>query len=268
MSPDVLAQFDHDERYAAVFPGLRREVAGSVVRHVDQVGHSGVVIHARLSAETADAAIEEQITYFAQQGQDFEWKFFQHDSPADVPERLRSRGFHIDDPEAVLILDLATTAPVTRGDVGVRRIATAAELEEVATVKQQVYGRGADDLIARLAFELEHAPGYLVVYVARVDEKPAATAWIRFPEHSAFASLWGGSTLPERRNRGLYTALLAARLGEARRRGFRYVTVDAGAMSRPILQRRGFFQLTCATACTWDGSRTPHGQSTHIRESE
>jgi len=27
-----------------------------------------------------------------------------------------------------------------------------------------------------------------------------------------FASLWGGSTLPELRNRGLYTSLLAARI--------------------------------------------------------
>ena len=73
----------------------------------------------------------------------------------------------------------------------------------------------------------------------------------RFPAHSAFASLWGGSTLPELRGRGLYTGLLAARLQEARARGARYLTVDAGPMSRPILERRGFRLLTHATACTW-----------------
>ena len=71
------------------------------------------------------------------------------------------------------------------------------------------------------------------------------------PPRSAFASLWGGSTLPELRKRGLYTSLLNARLEEARQRGFRYLTVDAGDMSRPILEKRGFRLLTHATACNW-----------------
>lgn len=100
---------------------------------------------------------------------------------------------------------------------------------------------------------MQHAPDHLSVYVAYVNAIPAACGWIRFPQASAFASLWGGSTLPELRKRGLYTALLAARVQEAIRRGAPYLTVDAGHMSRPILEKRGFRLLTYATACTWHG---------------
>ncbi len=64
------------------------------------------------------------------------------------------------------------------------------------------------------------------------------------------------STLPAYRRRGLYTALLAARVREARARGVPYLTIDAGSMSRPIVTRHGFELLTTAVSCEWksDGS--------------
>src|SRR5262249_32717301 len=113
------------------------------------------------------------------------------------------------------------------------------------------YGDGSRELVERLAWELAHAPGYLSVYLAELQGQPAACGWARFPAGSAFASLWGGSTLAELRGQGLYTDLLAARLQEALARGYRPLTVDAGPMSRPTLERRGFRLLTYATACTW-----------------
>jgi GNAT superfamily N-acetyltransferase len=235
----------------AVFPGSRREETPDVVRHVDLIGHSGVVIYSALSADTVEAAIDAQIDHFRHAGQEFEWKVYQHDQPADLVIRLAARGFDVDEPEAVLVLDLSGYPPSSSR--GVRRVERRDELYEVASVKERVYGKGAADLINQLAFEMEHARDYLSVYVAYLDDVPAATAWIRFREHSAFASLWGGATLPGARNRGLYTSLLAARIEEARQRGYPYVTVDAGNMSRPILEKHGFRVLTYATACTWHG---------------
>ena len=87
------------------------------------------------------------------------------------------------------------------------------------------------------------------VYVAEAEGRPVSHGWVRFPR-SLFASLWGGSTVLEYRGRGLYSQLVSARVEEARRRGYQYVTVDARHMSRPILERRGFLRLTTATACT------------------
>ena len=255
----LLERFDADERFAAEFPGLRREETATVVRHIDLLGHSGVVLFSRLNADNVDAAIQEQVDFFGALPQDFEWKAYAHDAPADLVSRLARQGFDVDEPEAVMVADLQTAPaldPLTDTAIVVRRVTSRAELADVAAVKQQVYGHGAADLLDQLGFELDNAPDYLSVYLAEVDGTPAATAWLRFRRGSAFASLWGGSTLPEHRNRGLYTALLAARLAEARARGMRYVTVDAGAMSRPILEKRGFSVLTYATACVY---RSAHG---------
>jgi GNAT superfamily N-acetyltransferase len=71
---------------------------------------------------------------------------------------------------------------------------------------------------------------------------PVSAGWTRL--HGRFAALFGGSTLAEHRGRGVYRALLASRLDEARRLGASYALVDAGPMSRPILTRLGFAELT------------------------
>jgi predicted acetyltransferase len=74
---------------------------------------------------------------------------------------------------------------------------------------------------------------------------------VYYHPHSQFADLWGGSTLPNCRGRGLYTAVLAARVQEAVQRGYRFLTIDASPMSRPIVARHGFRLLTYAHACEW-----------------
>jgi GNAT superfamily N-acetyltransferase len=59
-------------------------------------------------------------------------------------------------------------------------------------------------------------------------------------------ALFGGSVLPEARGRGVYRALLCARWDFAVERGTPALTVQAGRMSKPILERLGFVQLAAA----------------------
>jgi GNAT superfamily N-acetyltransferase len=247
----LLALYDHDERFGATSPGLRREALPDLVRQVDLVGSTGAVIYSRLSKDNVDEAITAQTADFAAIGQDFEWKVYGHDQPADL---VAARGFETDETEAVLVLDVESAAASAPSHT-VKRITQPNELEEAALVKSQVYRGDADKLFKRLALELSEDPDCLSVYLAYHERTPAACGWIRFPRNSAFASLWGGSTLPELRGRGLYTSLLDARREEARQRGFRYLTVDAGHMSRPILEKHGFGLLTYATACNWSRPR-------------
>jgi GNAT superfamily N-acetyltransferase len=257
---DLLALYDADERFAATYADTRREELPALVRHVDLVGTSSVVLYARLSSTTADAAIQEQVAYFTALGHDLEWKAFAHDQPPDLVERLSRHGFAIDEREAILVLDLLSSPPVSGSSARVRRITHPDDLRDVAVVRERVYAaRSADGLVDRLAYELEHTPDGISIYVADLEGAPAACAWIRFPRSSAFASLWGGATAPEVRNRGLYTDLLAARVLAAQQRGFRYLTVDARSTSRPILEKRGFQMLTFATACTWSAGAVERG---------
>lgn len=53
----------------------------------------------------------------------------------------------------------------------------------------------------------------------------------------------GGATIAAARSRGAYRALIAARWEEGRRRGTPTLITQAGAMSRPILERLGFEEV-------------------------
>ena len=109
---------------------------------------------------------------------------------------------------------------------------------------------GFDWVYQRLGRHLE-IPGYLSLYVAYVDNEPASCGWAYFRSTSQFAGLYGGSTISKARKHGLYTALLAARVQDALRRGMRLLTIDATPMSRPIAARYGFERITSVRECVY-----------------
>jgi len=247
----LLALYDQHERFAPTYPDTRREELPRLGRQDDLIGHSGTVIFSRLTSASADAAIAEECRYFQSLGQELEWKAYAHDQPPDLVQRLAAHGFAVDETEAILVLDVGDPpAALLAPTPNVKRLHQVDELRDVSAIKQHL---GDNRPFERLAYELEHAPDYLSVYVVYAGDLAAGCGWIRCAKASPFASLWGGATLPALRNRGFYTALLAARVQEARTRGWRYVTIDAGYMSRPIVEKRGFRLLTYATACNWHG---------------
>lgn len=260
--PDFLEIYDQEQRIDVVYPSVERQVLPGVIRHVDKNGVMSQILYTNLDERTADAAIQEQLDFFA--GQNFEWKYFTHDKPADLKDRLEKRGFEIGDAEAILMLDLEDApeslfAPVTHD---VRRITDPVVVPDIMTIQSIVFGDPnaappdpADNWVAKqLAEELRTVPDQLSVYAAYAEDGVAASsAWVRFPSGNRFASLWGAATLPQYRGRGFYTAVLRTRIQEARARGRRFLTVDASAMSRPILEKFGFRWITTSYPCTWQG---------------
>jgi hypothetical protein len=85
--------------------------------------------------------------------------------------------------------------------------------------------------------------------IAEVEGTVVCAGWIRYVAGTSFATLWGGSTLPEYRNRGVYSAVVGYRAALAVRRGYDLLQVDASPNSRPILLRRGF--VSVATTTPW-----------------
>jgi GNAT superfamily N-acetyltransferase len=252
---ELLAIFDREQRREIEFPNIRREVTPHTVRHVVLAGKPGgaFLLHSRLDESNVDAVIESEIAYFESLGLDFEWKAYDYDTPADLLARLAARGFEVEDPEAVMVLDFehASTAlwqPITQD---VRRLTDPAQLVEIADLKAAMEGEKFDWLAKALADEMAADSERIQFYMAYADGVPACSAWIRYHPGTQFASLWGGSTLPAYRGRGLYTAVLSVRAQEARRRGYRFLTIDASPMSRPIVAKHGFQFLTFAHACNW-----------------
>ncbi|HEY2354716.1 MAG TPA: GNAT family N-acetyltransferase [Gaiellaceae bacterium] len=91
---------------------------------------------------------------------------------------------------------------------------------------------------AEQLWTFRNEPGSNVVFVAVADEEIVAFAGARYGRATVY--LGGSGTRPDRRGRGAYKALVRARWDAAVERGTPVLTVGAGAMSRPILERLGF----------------------------
>jgi len=256
---EILALYEEELRIELEDPDMQKESLPLVVRHVRADPGMGFITFSRLHETTADAEIQAQMAYFAQRKLPFEWEVFAYDKPSDLEERLVAYGFkpdlEPDDPGAVLVLDLHDAPPTLLSQVAadVRQVARH-QLDDVVRVEERVWGGDFDWLKARLHRHMD-IPGYLSVFVAWVDQDPACCGWVYYHPHSHFATLRGGSTIREHRQRGLYAAILSVRAQQAIDRGYRFLTVDAAPMSRPILEKLGFQLLTYARSYKWRAVR-------------
>jgi GNAT superfamily N-acetyltransferase len=250
---DLRALYDREQRLDIVWSDAERTELPHLVRHVTLDAERGFVLYSNLNEENADQAISTQLDYFCARNIPFEWKAFSHDQPADLRDRLAHYGIVTDEEEAVMVLDLAANPDLLnaapRGDV--RRIEDLQDLTLLVAIEEAIWGRSFASLSERLRANMLSAPEALSVYLAYADGIPAAAAWTYFHAGTHFASIWGGSTLPQYQGQGLYTALLSIRAQEAAARGFRFLTVDAGPMSEPILTRQGFETIAYAYPCEW-----------------
>ena len=217
------------------------------------------ILYSRLTPENADQVIEEQVADFERLGLEFEWKLYDHDQPPYLRERLAAHGFEIEEAEALMVLDLAQISetllrPVTHD---IRRITDPEQIyTAVIAVQEEIWQENQAQHAEELAQELRLDGDHISFYAGYAADRPVCSAWIRFNETGSFASLWGGSTLPAHRKHGFYTALVAVRAQEAIQRGYRFLTIDASPMSRPIVARHGFQLLTFTHPCKWHPSST------------
>jgi ribosomal protein S18 acetylase RimI-like enzyme len=244
----VLAAFDTQLRDTVRPLGVGRpERVGKVVRCVSPWpdGWNGVD-WSDLDASTADAAIAEQVAYFGELGRSFEWKYYAHDKPDDLPDRLRAAGLEPGEEETLMVAalaDLPTDLPVPDG-IELHAATDDSALTLTRQVHDEVFGgdhrRMADSLRERLAEDADS----LVVVLAMAGETPVCSARVDFHPGTDFASLWGGGTLPQWRRRGIYRAMVAHRARLAADRGYTYLRIDALPASRPILEKLGFTRLS------------------------
>jgi GNAT superfamily N-acetyltransferase len=252
---ELLALYDQEQRFEVLFPGFRREVRGPVVCYLDTTptGDANFILYSQLTADNADEVIQAEVDYFQKNGRSCEWKLYDHDTPADLRQRLEAHGFTIGEEEAIMALDLSQAPDILLQPtpIDVRRLTDPADVAQVVAIEEAVWGGDRSSWGDRLVAEMRDVPDYLSIYVAYVAGDPACAGWLNFPANSKFASLWGGSTKPQYRKQGLYTAVLAARVQEAIQRGYRFLTIDASPMSRPIVAKHGFQLLTLAYEANW-----------------
>ena len=163
---------------------------------------------------------------------------------------------------AAMILTEAPTPPADKTIIA-RRIQTLDELMAGLRIDAAATGVSDDELQAMLAaapglFELERREGQLTFLAFDETETPIGVATAALSPYGL--ELATGATLPDHRGRGAYRALVYARWLEATRRGTPALAVQAGANSRPILERLGF-KTICTLHAVTDPATCENGPS-------
>jgi GNAT superfamily N-acetyltransferase len=194
--------------------------------------------------------ISRQRDFFARRGQAVEWKTYGYDEPADLGARLSAHGFLEEDMEALILGELSALAAqrlTLPEGVQVREI-SADDLPGVLVLFEAVWP-GTSWVTEGHFEELAAVPDLMhgCLVEREADGLVLTASWVRLTEGTDFAGLWGGSTHPEWRGRGLYRASVAYRARLALDRGCRFARVDASPDSRPILTRLGLHQVSTTT---------------------
>jgi GNAT superfamily N-acetyltransferase len=252
---NLLVQYDKDLRLHIRYPEARKEITKDVVRILRNAPGMNVVAFTFANEARLDSVIAREVDYLQPLNQPFTWKVYDHDLLPSLKGKLASRGFQEDtDLADVMVLDVKKAPaellqPVT---TDIRRVTDLDGLKDVIEVLDQVWGGHNTWVNERLGRHLQ-IPGYLSVYVAYMENRPASIAWTYFPR-GHFATLFAGSTLPAFRRKGLYTSLLARRIQEIRKRGYAFAVVETGVMSQPIVAKHGFQHLTTVYDYEWKGN--------------
>jgi GNAT superfamily N-acetyltransferase len=210
------------------------------------------VSHAVLAADAADAAIAETIATYRDAGLQFRWSVGPDSAPPDLGDRLLRAGL-VPTPVVAMARSTAPLEPLDVDDPAIRIAGVDASNIDAFTATS-ADGWGFSD---RAPFAAANAaaladPERHHLYLATVDGEPAATAaCVMFPRS---VYLLGGVTRERFRRRGLYRALVAARLADARARGIPLATSNARAeTSAPILARLGFEPIAQLTNYNYRG---------------
>jgi GNAT superfamily N-acetyltransferase len=252
----LLAAFDKQARAAPSDPpaGVRYESDGPLVRVVgEERGFISAPRDTGARGTALDALIGRQRDYFAARGEAVEWKTYDYDKPADLPDRLRAAGFVPEDPETVVVALASAVAaePMLPDGVVLRQVTTDADMHRIGAMESEVWHTDRDWTAGHLIREVAAAPGDYIVLTAEAAGQVVSAGWLEMRPGGQFAGLWGGATLREWRGRGIYRALVARRAQLAVARGIRYLQVDASSDSAPILRRLGFQPLAVTTPYVW-----------------
>lgn len=250
---------DDDLRRAA-FDALRRAYIATPELEVDErpgwlrltapsfrEGGLNGVWQSVLADDEADAVIDATLAHFRGHGVRLRWIVDPDSRPLDLADRLAGRGLT---GEPCRIMARATTgaveAPSADADVTIERV-DHASVEEYSRVTAAGWSLDPAPFAAYHRLVLDDPDGKGALYLARWRGEAAATA--AHMRVGPAICLMGGVVLPGHRGRGLYRALVDARLRDAAGAGVPLAaTLARAGTSAPILERLGFVTICEATA--------------------
>ncbi|WP_426997751.1 GNAT family N-acetyltransferase [Pseudarthrobacter sp. N5] len=256
---EMLQTFDQRLRSASAL-GFPQDVEihddGRVIR-VSGTSHGTFIVTTGsldLSPAETREIVSSQVRCLRKDGSNAEWKTYGHDLPAELPALLAEAGFEAGDQETLVIGRIAALSRIrseAAAGVVIRRTVDPEDMRRIAVMKAEVWGREFPHLAGDLAARAASRPETTAVFVAEAGGRIVSAAWLELCPGTGFAGLWGGSTLPEWRGKGIYRTLVAARARLAAERGYEFLQVDCTEDSRPILERLGLLAVSTTTPYLW-----------------
>lgn len=216
-----------------VRPGWRQLVTPSLTK-----GGLNEVSFAQLPEDDLERVVDETIAQYRALGCQFVWRVGPDSTPALCEVLARRGGKHVvsNGMARATAIDVVTDPRITVEP------ATEANLAELTRITAEGWAMDAGPLAAVHRRVLEHGPPHQM-FLARYDGEPAATASSAVFARSVY--LMGGVTVTRFRGRGLYRALVVARMAAANvPLAISHARADTSA---PILARLGF-----ETLCRYD----------------
>jgi GNAT superfamily N-acetyltransferase len=229
------------------FPGLHAHATPEVSHPFgNMVGLS------TLTQENADAVIAQVQEFYGSRKHLCGWWLNPSSTPFDLVTRLEAAGFSRAVEQAGLVLTDMGREFTCNPKVTVRR-ATEADRDKVAHLYTVAYPM--PERLAEIYTELlpmAGSGGYH--YLAYVDgvEGPVSVSSMFSPRGSSIVTMQGAATLEEHRGHGIYTAMMAARVAEARAMGKEAAVLQGDRKtSAPICVKLGFEEVCSIDLYVW-----------------
>lgn len=247
-------------------PGGQVHADEEIVRFETPVRHlpyNGVVRTRLPDGAAADTAIAQVVRRHRRRDADLWWIVHPSATPADLGERLTAVGLRPVEQMNFMAMDLAAWQAPRAASGGVEfRIAEDPEDIRAYSKLTFSYWEIPPDEQAAVA-ELHEAilpgafPGHR--YLATLDGRPVAKAYLSFAGPPGVAAIYGMSVLPEARGHGIAVGLSAAMMTRAKQDGCTHAVLHATDMAVGVYDRVGFSRCgeatVFATAEVWSDDR-------------
>jgi GNAT superfamily N-acetyltransferase len=231
---------EYPNSFVALEPGAERIETDWFTLCMDRIKGSNTVQRQRFAADELDDVLEEARSLLRARGRTkTQWEIGSKAQPDGLVDLLLTRGLRRDDEPYAVGLVLDEEPPPAPSGVKARLVRTFAEFSEASELQWKAFGLPPDELAERRAALHERwSSQSLVTHAAWIDGQLVGAGTSCPTPHGL--ALFGGATLPEARGRGAYRALVRARWEHACASDTPALLTQAGAMSRPILERLGF----------------------------
>lgn len=234
---------EYPNSFIALDPGDERIETGRFTLCMGSIKSANTVQRQRFGSEQVDEVLEEARSLLRARGRArTQWEIGSRAQPDGLIDLLLARGLRRDDEPYAVALVLSEEPPPAPRGVQARPVRTFEEFAAASEVQWKAFGMNPDELAERRAELRERWKSRAaVIHAAWIDDRLVGAGTSSATPYGL--ALFGGATLPEARGRGAYRALIRARWEHATASGTPALLTQAGAMSRPILDRLGFRQV-------------------------